>query len=151
MAGRSLEAIGDYEAAYERYLDALYAFPQANETYLGLITLVNAGVVVDDFQRGLVDYYAEAYEPGLAAFNRIITNTPTGTAYHYRGMTKREMGDPEGGLLDFQIVIDSYSDDPMWTETWFEKAYTEWDYLSDPGAAVQTFLSFLLVFLDIIP
>jgi len=131
MAGRSLEAIGDYEAAYVRYLDALYTLPQEDATYLGLVTLVNTDVVVDDFQRGLVDYYA--------------ADAPTSIAYHYRGMTKREMGNLEGGLSDFQIVLDSYPDDAMWTETWFEKAYTEWDDLSDPGAAVQTFLSFVQI------
>ena len=143
MAGRALEAIGDYEAAYERYLDALYSLPQEEATYLGLITLVNAGVVVDDFQRGLVDYYAEAYEPALAAFNRVITNSPTGIAYYYRGLTKRELGDPLGGLADFQIALDSYPEDVKWTETWFEKAYTEWDYLSDLEAAALTFLTFV--------
>jgi soluble lytic murein transglycosylase len=141
MAGRSLEAIGDLETAYTRYLDSVVNLPQYYESYLGLVTLVNAGVVVDEFQRGLVDYYAEAYEPALAAFNRYLTTTPTGTAFFYRGLTKRALGDPWGAIEDFQWVIDTYPQDWNWAEAWFEKAWTEWISLSDPGAAVQTYLS----------
>lgn len=143
MVGRALEMIGDIESAYARYLDSVYSFPQEYESYLGLITLVDAGVVVDDFQRGLVDYYAEAYTPALAAFNRFLAATPTGTTYFFRGLTRSEMGDPWGAIQDYQVVIDSYPEDPLWKEAWFEKAYTEWIQLSDPDAAIQTYLSFV--------
>jgi soluble lytic murein transglycosylase len=143
MAGRSLEMIGDVEAAYARYLDSVYSFPQEYESYLGLITLVDAGVAVDEFQRGLVDYYAEAFTPALAAFNRFIADTPTGTAFFYRGLTRSQLGDPWGAMQDLQLVIDSYPEDAIWTQAWFEKSNLEWYQLSDPDAAVATYLSFV--------
>jgi soluble lytic murein transglycosylase len=143
MAGRSLEMIGDFENAYSKYLDSVFSFPEQDASYLGLITLVNAGVSVDEFQRGLVDYYAEAYEPALAAFNRFIADTPTGAAFFYRGLTRSQLGDPWGALQDFQIVIDSYPQDAIWTQVWFEKADVEWLQLSDPKTAVETYLDFV--------
>jgi soluble lytic murein transglycosylase len=143
LAGRALMAIGDTETAYSKYLDSVYAFPQEYESYLGLIELVDAGVVVDEFQRGLVDYFAEAYTPALAAFNRFLSITPTGTGFYYRGLTRLELGDPWGAVQDFQIVIDSYPDAEVWKDAWFEKAYAEWDELSAPNSAVETFLGFV--------
>jgi soluble lytic murein transglycosylase len=143
MAGRALEMIGDVETAYARYLDSVYSLPQEYESYLGLITLVDAGVAVDEFLRGLVDYYAEAFQPALAAFNRFIAVTPTGTAYFYRGLTRSQLGDPWGALQDLQLVIESYPEETIWTQAWLEKANVEWYQLSDPDAAVATYLNFV--------
>jgi soluble lytic murein transglycosylase len=143
MAGRALEMIGDVETAYAKYLDSVYSFPKEYESYLGLITLVDAGVAVDEFQRGLVDYHAEAYEPALAAFNRFITDIPTGAAFFYRGLTRSQLGDPWGALEDLQIVIDSYPEDSIWSQAWFEKAHVEQFQLSDPNSAVATYLNFV--------
>lgn len=143
MAGRSLEAMGDYQGAYQRYQNALYQFPKEYETYLGLITLVNEGIEVNEFQRGLVDYYAGAYGPALAAFDRFIAQTPTGTVYFYRALTRRALGDPYGALEDLQLVIEGYIEDPMWTEAWLEKAATLRSSLSDSQGAVATYLAFV--------
>ena len=72
LAGESHLAAGDPEAAYERYLEAVNRYPQAPDSYLALIELVNAGAPVDEFQRGLVDYYAQAYTPAVEAFERYL-------------------------------------------------------------------------------
>jgi hypothetical protein len=42
-------------------MDSVDNFPTAYDSYVGLVRLVNAGVPVDDFQRGLVDFNAAAY------------------------------------------------------------------------------------------
>ena len=143
MSGRALEMIGDVDTAHAKYLESVYSFPEEYESYLGLITLVDAGVAVSEFQRGLVDYYAEALEPAIAAFNRFIADTPTGTAFFYRGLTRSQLGDPWGALEDLQVVIDSYPEDAIWTQAWFEKASVERYQLSDTNAAVATYLSFV--------
>ena len=141
LIGRTLETMGDYEGAYERYLDSVVNYPEANETYLGLVTLVNAGVPVDDFQRGLIDYYAEAYEPALNAFSRVIEINPSGTAFYFQGLVRRELGDPWSAITNFQWVIDSYPNDPQWANAWWEKALTERRDLSDKESAIETLLS----------
>jgi len=72
LLGEAHLAAGDTRAAYDRYLEAVNNYPQAHDSYLALVELVNASVPVDDFQRGLVDYYAGAYEPAAFVFERYL-------------------------------------------------------------------------------
>jgi soluble lytic murein transglycosylase len=72
LAGEAHIGAGEPEAAYERYLEAVTNYPEAPDSYLALVALVDAGVTVDDFQRGLVDYHAGAYQPAIAAFDRYL-------------------------------------------------------------------------------
>lgn len=76
LAGQAELLAGRPEEAYGRYLLGVDSFPRAYESYLGLIELVEAGVPVDEFQRGLVNYYARSYLPGIAAFQRYIATNP---------------------------------------------------------------------------
>jgi soluble lytic murein transglycosylase len=76
LAGMALLAAEDTEAAYGRFQTSLTQYPQSYESYLGLVELVEAGVPVDDFQRGLVNFNAQAYEPAIAAFERVIAASP---------------------------------------------------------------------------
>jgi soluble lytic murein transglycosylase len=71
-AGNAALQAGATVEAYERLLQAVNDYPQAYDSYQALITLVDAGVPVDEYQRGLVDYYAGAYFPGIEAFNRYL-------------------------------------------------------------------------------
>jgi soluble lytic murein transglycosylase len=77
LAGSTLLLAGDFEGAYARYQSGINLYPRAYESYLGLVALVEAGAFANEYQRGLVDYYAEAYEPTIAAFNRYIAANPT--------------------------------------------------------------------------
>ena len=60
-------------AALKSYREAVDNYPEAYDSYLALVELVNAEVPVNEFQRGLIDYYAEAYLPAIAAFERYLT------------------------------------------------------------------------------
>ena len=104
LAGQAHLAAGDDEAGYDRYLEAVNNYPEANDSYLGLVELINAEVPVDEFQRGLVDYYAEAYQPAIAAFERYLNPTlpltptliltPTETITQAAVITKTAVTDP---------------------------------------------------------
>ncbi len=142
LAGRSLEAQGEFEAAYDRYLDSVFNFPNAYDSYVGLITLVGAGVRVDEFQRGLVDFNAGAYQPAVNAFTRLIEREPTALAYYYRGLSKRGAGDSAGAEADLQWAVGAYPDDPIREQAWLELALTQWAYLDRPTEAVDTYLRF---------
>ena len=143
LAGRAHVALGNFEAAYARYQDSVTRFPTQAGTYEGLITLVNAGVEVDDFQRGFVDYHADAFEPAIAAFNRALLSNPSAAAMFYRGLAKRELGDAFGALIDFQQVIEIFVNDVLWSTAWIEKADTEWAYLDDFPSAIRTLSDFV--------
>lgn len=140
IAGQILESMGNFDDAYARYLESVEQYPEAYDTYIGLIRLVDVGVPVDEFLRGYIDYSSGAYEPALAAFNRYLTASPTGTAFYYRGLTRRKLGDAIGALSDFEQVINVYPYDAQWANALLEKARTEWVYLDQHAAAIDTYL-----------
>src|SRR5690606_7381289 len=76
QAGLALLAAGDTEGAYGRFRIGITDYPRAYDSYLGLVQLVDAGVVVDEYQRGLVNFYAQSYQPAIAAFQRAIALNP---------------------------------------------------------------------------
>jgi soluble lytic murein transglycosylase len=142
LIGRALLAQGLADQAYARFLDSVQNYPQALDSYRGLLTLVEAGVPVDEFQRGLVDYHAQAYGPALAAFDRSLTQTPSAAGFYYRGLTKRALGDYQGALHDFDVVIEGYPDDALWDDAWMEKARTLWRNMDEAEGAISTYLAF---------
>ncbi len=77
-AGNALIQAGDTVAGYERFRFAVDNYPRAYDSYQALIELVNAGLPVDDYQRGLVDYFAGAYYPGIEAFVRYLAEAGAG-------------------------------------------------------------------------
>ncbi len=143
LAGQALEALGSYEAAYARYLDSVEQYPEAYDTYLGLIRLVGAGVTVDEFLRGFIDYSAGAYEQALAAFDRHLSVEETARGYYYRGLTRLELDDSLGALADFDTVVERFIGDPVWGEAALAKARTEWAWLGRYSAAIETYLRFV--------
>ncbi len=76
LAGAAELQNGNADAAYGRFLTGVEEYPQVYETYLGLVELVKAEVSVDDYQRGLVDFNAAAYAPGIDAFEAHIASNP---------------------------------------------------------------------------
>lgn len=73
LLGDAYLRLGDKTAAYKSYLQAVDNYPQAHDSYLALVALVNGGVPVDEFQRGLIDYHADAYQPAIAALEQYLT------------------------------------------------------------------------------
>lgn len=76
QAGAAELSAGNVEAAFDRFLQGMEEYPEAYESYLGLVELVKAEVPVDDYQRGLVDYHAAAYAPGIEALQAHIDANP---------------------------------------------------------------------------
>jgi soluble lytic murein transglycosylase len=140
LAGEALEQLGDLDGMYARYLDSFENYPTSFDTYVGLIRLVQDGVPVDDYQRGLVDYYAGAYEPAVAAFDRTLAATPSASAYYYRALSHTELGAPALALQDLEAATLNYPSDPIWPDAMLAKARTEWAWLDRYSAAVDTYL-----------
>ena len=140
LAGEALEAMGDLDGMYAHYLDSFENYPAAFDTYLGLIRLVEDGVPVEDYQRGLVDYYAGAYGPAVVAFDRALAAIPSATAYYYRGLSQLELGAPALALQDLESATLNYPSDPVWPDAMTAKARTEWAWLDRYSTAVETYL-----------
>lgn len=136
--GQNEEALGKFRLSVEEYQLSYYA-------YLSLVALLDADVEVNQLDRGLVDYFAGQYDVAVAAFDRYITENPVndGTAYYYRALSHRDLGNYEAALKDFTTFTENYSAHPRWSEAYGEKAFVEWYNLGSYGTASKTLLDFV--------
>ena len=139
LAGRALIAMGRANEGYDRWRHATDSYPLAYDAYSALLGLVDANQSVDEFNRGLVDYYAQKYDVALAAFQRFISQNPDhdGTVLHYKALTLREMGEYKAAIDTWDVLISKYPNNRYWASAWDEKAFTQWAYLDDYTAAAS--------------
>ena len=106
---------------------------------------MDAGIEVDQLQRGIVDYYAAQYGVALAAFDRYLQESPEDPvkAYYFYGLTLRALGDPVQAITYWDKVIQGDSVHLFWDDAWEQKAYTQWAYLEEYESATQTLLDFV--------
>ncbi len=134
---------GKAEEAYEHFLEAVNRYPKAWYAYQSLVELVEAGFEVDDYQRGLVDYYAGAYWPAIRAFERYIESTPdhTGDAYYYMGFAYLAVGSYESAMSAFDVLIESYPQSEYFGYVWLGKAQA-FANQGRPDEALSTYREF---------
>lgn len=143
LAGYALIISGRFDEGYARYLHAVHNFPDVYESYLALIELVDAGYPVDDFDRGLVDYYADACIPAVGAFYRHFASDPYGhpaDGHVYAARCYADLGNYPAALTELDVLIETHPGDPLWGEGWLEKA----DVQEQAGAwqeAIDTYLA----------
>jgi len=130
QAAQTLLLAGEAGAAYDRYLTAVESYPQQYYAYLSLVELVQAGLPPDDYLRGVVDYYGEAYGPALDAFARYIRDHPQGdlsNAHWYAGLSYLESGSPSLAASQFGALIGNDPGTPHYAEAWLKlgEAYAD--------------------------
>ena len=124
LIGQAYLKWGKTEEAHEHFSEAVDRYPQAWYAYLALVELVDAGVEVDDYQRGLVDYYAGAYWPAIRAFFRYIEDNPDhrGDPYYYIGSAYLAVGSYESAKSAFDVLLESYPTSGHFGQAWLGKA-----------------------------
>ncbi|MGD8516369.1 MAG: transglycosylase SLT domain-containing protein [Anaerolineae bacterium] len=133
LAGQALAAAGRTPAAFERYQRAVDQYPEAEYAYFSLVELVYGGAEVDEFQRGLVDYYAgakypDAYGAAIRAFDRFLATTPSARAdqaLYYKALAQRESGQTADALATFERLIAEFPQSERLDQAWQEKAVTQ--------------------------
>jgi soluble lytic murein transglycosylase len=143
LSGLALEKKGETAAAQARYLDSVERFPDAYDTYSGLVRLVDAGIPVDPYLRGYIDYQAGAYEPARLALDRAIANAPSAAAHYYRALSLLELKDVYGAIEDLRAVVLQYPDDPLRADAWLKLAQIRWTELELYVDSAQTYLDFV--------
>ena len=143
LAGLALEEKGETAAAHERYMDSVLRFPDAYDAYSGLVRLIEAGVTVDSYLRGYIDYQAGAYEPARNALDLAITSGPSAAAYYYRALSRLELEDVYGAIEDLRTVVLQYPDSTQRADAWLMLARVRWTRLDLNAEAVQTYLDFV--------
>lgn len=145
QAGTAELQAGNAEAGYARYQEAVNSYPRAYESYLALIALLEAGQPVDSFQRGLVDYYAGAYEPAVEAFTTFLEENPDThreDVHLYLAWSYEQAGNISAAVAQMEAYIEAMAADPAeMGRGWLEKA----EILVRAGrtaAAIETYQTF---------
>jgi soluble lytic murein transglycosylase len=142
QAGQTLLDAGETTKGYARFIELVNTYPDRNEAYQALVTLVNAEVPVYEFQRGLVDYYAKQYDAAIAAFERFIAaNEDHGNAHYYIGLSYKGAGNIAAALNAFNEIITQHPEASRWGDAWIEKANTQ-AAGGDVDGAVKTLMTF---------
>jgi soluble lytic murein transglycosylase len=145
LAGQALAAAGNAGESHARYLRAVEDYPTAYHAYLSLIELVNAEYPVDEFQRGLVDYYNEAYSPAVEAFDRYIQNAPeaySGEAHYFAALAHKEAGSHDLAIARLDELIENYPEGRQLGDAWIAKGQTLAD-MGDTDRAVELWAQFV--------
>jgi soluble lytic murein transglycosylase len=144
MAGQASMMADDSEAAYERYAQTVERYSEAYDAYLALVELVNAKVPVDDYQRGLVDYYARAYQPAIEALTRHIEANPDahkGDAHWYLALSLKANGNLWQAIQEFKELIETHPQNENATQAWLEMAEAQ-VWRDEVDQALQTYRLF---------
>ena len=144
-SGLAYQALGQNDEAMGKFRLAVEQYPPSYYSYLSLVALLDAGVEVNQLDRGLVDYFNGYYDVAIQAFNLYITGNPThdGTAYYYSALAYRDMGNYEAAVQNFSTFIGNYPTHQNWGDAWGEKAFIEWYHLRLYDVAVKTLLDFV--------
>ncbi|HWQ83823.1 MAG TPA: tetratricopeptide repeat protein, partial [Anaerolineales bacterium] len=143
--GQAYMSLGQGELAIESWMAAVNLHPRTNEAYQALVELVDAGQVVNELQRGIVDYYAGQYGVALAAIDRYLQSGPTdpGTAHYFNGLINRALGGNATAINEFDVVLQNFSENAYWAEALNQKAYTQWAFMDQYTQAIQTLRDFV--------
>jgi len=145
LIGQAYLSSGEIDLAQAAYMDAVMNYPLSYNSYLGLVELVDAGVEVDELQRGLVDYYAAQHAVAIAAFDRYIQagSPEIATAKYYKGLSQRALGDLQGAMETWDQVIQDHPDADVWDEAWEKTAEVLWFDLGEYREASQVLIDFV--------
>jgi soluble lytic murein transglycosylase len=153
LIGRTYLELEDSDKAYAFFQHAVTSYPLAGSALTALQELVDAGVAVDEFQRGYIDYNmavindsAELYSAAIRAFDRYLETNPeehSDAAHYYRALALRASGDAEGAIAEFDQMIAEHAFDTNWVEAFRQKARTQWLWQEDIEGAMDTLLGFV--------
>jgi soluble lytic murein transglycosylase len=146
LAGQALQAAGRVEEAVARYRRAVDRYPEAEYAYLSLIELVAREVPVDEFQRGLVDFYAgqgypDAYGAAIRAFDRYLAageQERADEALYRKALAQRALEQPQEAQETLEALIVGYPESDWLPRAWLEKGATH-VWMGDNEAAIQVY------------
>ncbi len=145
LAAQAYLAQGNATQAYERLKHSIANYPRSNYSYLGLVQLLGANIAVDDFDRGLTDYFAGQYDVAVTALDRYIAANPVndGTAHYYRAYALEELQQYQKSVDEFTYFIQNYPSNSRWVDAWEEKSNVQWYRLNLYPEAAQTLLDYV--------
>jgi soluble lytic murein transglycosylase len=149
LIGRIHLSREEYEDAYAILLESVEQFPFAYDAYTALVILVEDGVPVNEYQRGLVNYYAGNYALAIAAFDRYLAEAPqdfADAALYHKALATRALGgeaDLQAAIALWEELIVAYPTSTYYIDAWEAIEYTLWAFLGEPEAAAVKLLDFV--------
>ncbi len=125
LLGQAYLLAADADAAYLHWSTAVDLYPTSHHAYLALVELVSAGVEVDDFKRGMVDFHAGVYGPAVQALYRYLESDATerrDQARYYIGRAYHLSGSYRLAINEYDVIMSAYPDSPVAADAWLEKA-----------------------------
>lgn len=152
LAGQAYLELELPDQAYERFLDSVIKYPKAYDAFTGLSILVSDGYPVDEFLRGLVDYYAGSYQYAIQAFERYLASGTEhdGTVHYFKGLCHFYRGELLQAIEEYDRLIESYPTNPLWKEAWEEKAFAYWNDPYDQFASADDYQNAVETRLDFV-
>ncbi|MBN1639746.1 MAG: tetratricopeptide repeat protein [Anaerolineae bacterium] len=136
-AGREQEAL-------DAFAQAVYGDPRAGYAYTSLIELLEARVLVDEFQRGLINYHAGSYVAAVAAFERYMNDTPDydSDAHYYAALSHLSAGAYDLAVRECELALSRFpATISHWGELWLSRARAL-EGQDRPDDAVAAYLEF---------
>lgn len=140
------------DPAYDYLQAAVNGIPYAYDAYTALVILVEAGIPVDEYQRGLINYNMGNYALAIEAFDRYLASgmevNADGALYH-KALATRDLpaNDAEDQYetaiaLWEQLIID-FPTSSYYVDAWESIEFTLWAYLGEPQKAAEHALTFV--------
>jgi peptidoglycan lytic transglycosylase len=145
--GQALDAAQEGTAAVSHWRHALATYPDQDGAYQSLVELLNRQQAVDDYQRGLTDYYAKSYGPSIMSFNRYITANPKNStsARYFIGLAYLEDGQPTLAVQSFDTLLRNFPGDSHSADATYNKAVA-YSRAGDTANAVAAYDHFVEVY-----
>jgi soluble lytic murein transglycosylase len=120
LIGETYRLAGMEDQALDAFARAANGDPRPGHAHLALVELIDAGVEVSEYQRGLIDYHVGSYDAAVAAFRRYIAATTNYNleAHYYIALSYLEAGALDLAVEACQEAIERYraTTDPDTTE-----------------------------------
>ena len=149
-AGEAYATANQIDPAMARWTDAINKYPDQPGAYSSLVDLLNRGGTIDDYQRGVVDYYAAAYDAAIAALERAsskIDATRAGEARYLIATSHSRKGEYSAAIADYDTLIKSMPTSKRVPDAYFGKASAT-NALGKADDAVAVYKKFAATFPD---
>jgi len=145
LLGRIYLQMGMADQAYARFQDSVDNYPEAYDSYSALSQLVEDGQIVNQLNRGIIDYNVGQYGVAIEALTNYMEANPQhdATAHIYKALSFYELKQYENEVAEWDKVIqDHSSEDQNYFRAFDEKSYTQWLSLNQYMEAAQTCLTY---------
>jgi len=136
-AGEAFKAAGRAGDAVLRYQAAADTDPTSPFAHMAIVALLELQAPVDEYLRGVVDYYNGVYDLAVAALERSISAEPagrSGKAFDFLGRSYSASGDFQEAITAWDRVIAEFPECPCWGDSWLRRASAQAS-LGDPESA----------------